>query len=108
MRRACTWLPRSLRTVPLVAALVVLAGCETMAVSALNGAASEFADRDCALERLFTREPICMDRLDKQPPPIMPTVFCFRNLGGVSCYAEPGEMEDAARRDAEPRLPLGS
>ncbi len=108
MRRACTWLPRISRAVPLAAALVVLAGCETMAVSALNGAASKIVDRDCALERLFTREPVCLDRPETSPPPAMPTVFCFRNLGGVSCYTEPGEMEDTVRRDAERRLPLGS
>ena len=90
------------------AALVVLAGCETMAVSALNGAASEIANRDCSLERVFTRDPICLDPPEPTPPPDMPTVFCFRNLGGVSCYAEPVEMEDAVRRDPDDRMPLGS
>ena len=108
MRRARAWLPPYSRKVPLAAALLFLAGCETVAVSALNGAASEITDRDCALERLFTREPICLDRPETSPPPIIPTVFCFRNLGGVSCYTEPGEMEDTVRRDAERRLPLGS
>ena len=46
----------------ILAASAVLAGCETMAVSALNGAASEIAGRDCSLERLFTRDPICIER----------------------------------------------
>lgn len=108
MRRACAWWQRTSRAVPLAAALFVLAGCETVAVSALNGAASQIADRDCALERLFTREPICLDREENSPATTMPTVFCFRNLGGVSCYTEPGEMEDTVRRNAERRLPLGS
>ena len=100
MRQFAFWL-----TVP--AALLALAGCETMAVSALNGAASEIADRDCSLERLFTRDPICLDPPEPTPPPVIPTVFCFRNLAGVSCYAEPLEMEDTVRHDAEGRVPLG-
>lgn len=108
MRRARAWLPPCSRKVPLAVALLFLVGCETVAVSALNGMASEIADRDCALERLFSREPICLDRLESSPPPVTPAVFCYRNLGGVSCYAEPEQMEDTVRRDAERRLPLGS
>ena len=108
MASLVSWLSHRGRAVSLAAALVVLAGCETMAVSALNGAASEIANRDCALERLFTQDPICLERTDPTLPPVVPTVFCYRNIGGVSCYPEPGEMEDAVRRDVEERMPLGS
>lgn len=108
MLHARAWWQRTSRAIPLAAALVVLAGCETVAVSALNSAASEIVNRDCSLERLFSRESICLDRVDTTTPPAMPSVFCFRNLGGVSCYTEPGEMEDTVRRDADRRLPLGS
>ena len=108
MKGARSWLPPYLRATALAAALAVLTGCETVAVSALNGAASEIADRDCALERLFSREPVCLDPPEPTPPPVIPTVFCFRNIGGVSCYAEPGERENTVRRDAELSVPLGS
>ncbi len=102
------WITRRTPAAALLVAMVVLTGCETMVVSALNGAASEIANRDCSLERLFTREPVCLDPPEPVPLPVAPTVFCFRNIAGVSCYTEPGEMEDAIRHDAEQRMPLGS
>ena len=103
-----SWLPLQPRAAMLAAALVVLADCKTMAGSAFNGAASEIVNLNCSIERLFTREPICSDLQDQDPPPVVPTVFCFRDLGGVICYSEPGEMEDAIRRDGDQRVPLGS
>lgn len=91
---------------PLVAALLLLCGCEVPVAGLVennnyrNGgrsisgwAMSAVSDQDCEPMRVFERKPVC--REPPPPPPVEPT--CYKSLADVTCYTTPDPVMPPGR-----------
>lgn len=84
--------------------LLVLAGSLSSGCAMVLGAAAEesaenYTDKQCAFTNLLNRQAFCLDR--PKPPPLQEQ-YCYKDLGGVTCYAVPSGNNTTASRYVSP------
>ena len=97
---------KALGVLALVGLAALVSGCENVMVNMADNVLSSATGRECSVSRLFREVVLCRP----EAPEVAarePTLFCYRTLGTVDCYAEVDPYKATKGLVNQPRPPIG-